>query len=384
MMDDPPTTQTRAHQVDSETLPAVVSLAEAAHLDPTQAQALLGSKAASLARLAGAGFPVPVGVVVTAAAAANRDQTVARLRSAAAELGGPHQRFAVRSSATAEDLAGASYAGQYETVLEVGLDELADAVRRVFDSAASVRVAAYRQAHPQANAADPSGSGAGMAVLLQVMVAAEAAGVAFTANPVSGARDEVVITAVRGLGERLVAGQATGEEWIVRHGQARRTRSSEQAISADQARQVATLARRVQAHFGTPQDLEWAITTDPSGTEGGLWLLQARPMTALPDPVDWTPPAPGYWMRNLRLGEWLPEPMTPLFADWLLDRIDHGERQATREDVGTTLEFPHAAVNGWYYPWHPSAVAPHHRDRPAAGPWPAAALLSLWGAGPWP
>jgi phosphohistidine swiveling domain-containing protein len=349
MMDDPPTTQTRAHQVDSETLPAVVSLAEAAHLDPTQAQALLGSKAASLARLAGAGFPVPVGVVVTAAAAANRDQTVARLRSAAAELGGPHQRFAVRSSATAEDLAGASYAGQYETVLEVGLDELADAVRRVFDSAASVRVAAYRQAHPQANAADPSGSGAGMAVLLQVMVAAEAAGVAFTANPVSGARDEVVITAVRGLGERLVAGQATGEEWIVRHGQARRTRSSEQAISADQARQVATLARRVQAHFGTPQDLEWAITTDPSGTEGGLWLLQARPMTALPDPVDWTPPAPGYWMRNLRLGEWLPEPMTPLFADWLLDRIDHGERQATREDVGTTLEFPHAAVNGWYY-----------------------------------
>jgi rifampicin phosphotransferase len=384
MMADPPTTQTRAHQVDSETLPAVVSLAEAAHLDPTQAQALLGSKAASLARLAGAGFPVPVGVVVTAAAAANPDQTVARLRSAAAELGGPHQRFAVRSSATAEDLAGASYAGQYETVLEVGLDELADAVRRVFDSAASVRVAAYRQAHPQANAADPSGSGAGMAVLLQVMVAAEAAGVAFTANPVSGARDEVVITAVRGLGERLVAGQATGEEWIVRHGQARRTRSSEQAISADQARQVATLARRVQAHFGTPQDLEWAITTDPSGTEGGLWLLQARPMTALPDPVDWTPPAPGYWMRNLRLGEWLPEPMTPLFADWLLDRIDHGERQATREDVGTTLEFPHAAVNGWYYPWHPSAVAPHHRDRPAAGPWPAAAVLSLWGAGPWP
>ena len=76
---------------------------------------------------------------MTAAAAANWDQTVARLRSAAAELGGPHQRFAVRSTATAEDLAGASYAGQYETVLEVGLDELADAVRRVFDSAASVR-----------------------------------------------------------------------------------------------------------------------------------------------------------------------------------------------------------------------------------------------------
>ena len=54
-------------------------------------------------------------------------------------------------------------------------------------------------------------------------------------------------------------------------------------------------------------------------------------------------------MRNLRLGEWLPEPMTPLFADWLLDRLDHGEQQATHAQVGTTLGFPHAAINGWYY-----------------------------------
>jgi len=188
-----------------------------------------------------------------------------------------------------------------------------------------------------------------MAVLVQVMVPADAAGVAFTANPLTGARDEVVITAVPGLGERLVAGQATGDQWIVRHAQARRTRATEQAITADQARQIATLARRVQAHLGSPQDLEWAITTDTSGTEGGLWLLQARPMTALPHPVDWTPPAPGYWMRNLRLGEWLPEPMTPLFADWLLERLDYGEQLATRAHVGTTLPFPSAAINGWYY-----------------------------------
>jgi rifampicin phosphotransferase len=352
--------QTSLHEVDPDMLPPVIPLAEAARLDPAAASALLGSKAANLARLTGAGFPVPAGVVVTAVAAADWDQASAQLCAAAAELGGPGQRFAVRSSAAAEDLAGASFAGQYETVLDVRLEELPQAVRQVVDSAASARVAAYRQAHPQAGvtaapAGDPPGSGGGMAVLVQVMVAAEAAGVAFTANPLTGDRDEVVITAVRGLGERLVAGQATGEEWIVRDGQARRTRATEQAISADQAGQIAALARRVQAHFGSPQDLEWALSTDLSGrdgadgVEGGLWLLQARPMTALPDPVDWTPPAPGYWMRNLRLGEWLPEPMTPLFADWLLERIDHGERQATREDVGTTLAFPHAAVNGWYY-----------------------------------
>jgi phosphohistidine swiveling domain-containing protein len=336
-------------------LPPVITLGEAARLDPAAAQALLGTKAANLARLLGAGFPVPPGMVVTAAAVADWAQAYARLRTEAAELGGGQgQRFAVRSSATAEDLAGASFAGQYETVLDAGLDELPGAVRRVLDSAASARVAAYRQAHPEAGTTaapmgDPPGSGAGMAVLIQVMVAADAAGVAFTANPLTGDRDQVVITAVCGLGERLVSGQATGDQWIVRDQHARCTRATEQAITADQARQIATLARRVHAHFATPQDLEWAITNDPSGTEGGLWLLQARPMTALPDPVTWTPPAPGYWMRNLRLGEWLPEPMTPLFADWLLERLDHGELQATRDHVGTTLPFPHAAINGWYY-----------------------------------
>jgi phosphohistidine swiveling domain-containing protein len=351
--------QTHPDQAQGAMFPPLVSLAEAARLHPTQARALLGTKAANLARLTGAGFPVPAGVVVTAAAA-DWDPASAQLRAAAAELGGRDRRFAVRSSASAEDLAGASFAGQYETILDVGLDELPQAVRQVVDSAASARVAAYRQAHPQAGstaapAADPSGSAAGMAVLVQVMVPADAAGVAFTANPLTGDRDEVVITAVPGLGERLVAGQATGDQWIVRDAQARRIRSTEEAITADQARQIATLARRVHAYFGSPQDLEWAITTNSSGSdsvdgvEGGVWLLQARPMTALPDPVTWTPPTPGYWMRNLRLGEWLPEPMTPLFADWLLDRLDHGEQQATREDVGAALPFPYAAINGWYY-----------------------------------
>ena len=346
-------------------VPLVITLEEAACLDPAGARALLGTKAASLARLLGAGFPVPPGVVVTAAAATDWNQASAQLRTAAAELGGPSQRFAVRSSASAEDLAGASYAGQYETVLDVGLDELPDGVRRVFASATSARVAAYRQAHPEAGAAaaptgDPSGSGSRMAVLVHVMVAAAAAGVAFTANPLTGARDEVVITAVRGLGERLVAGQATGDQWIVRDSQARCIRATEEAITADQARQIAALARRVHILFASPQDLEWAIATDPAGAEGGLWLLQTRPMMALP--VSWTPPAPGYWMRNLRIGEWLPEAMTPLFADWLLERLDHGEQQATRDHVGAALVFPHAAINGWYY-----LATPSRSPRPILG-----------------
>src|SRR5215207_7469376 len=129
--------QTQPDQVQGGMFPPLVSLAEAARLDPTQAQALLGTKAANLARLTGAGFPVPAGVVVTAAGAADWDQTRARLLWAAEKLAGrPGQRFAGRSSATAEDLAGASFAGQYETVLDVGLDKLPDAVRRVVDSVA--------------------------------------------------------------------------------------------------------------------------------------------------------------------------------------------------------------------------------------------------------
>jgi rifampicin phosphotransferase len=74
----------------------------------------------------------------------------------------------------------------------------------------------------------------------------------------------------------------------------------------------------VEEHFGSPQDIEWAISGDE------LYLLQARPMTAMPEPVEWKPPTAGYWMRNFRLGEWLPEAMTPLFADWLLELIEDG------------------------------------------------------------
>jgi phosphoenolpyruvate synthase/pyruvate phosphate dikinase len=150
MMADQPPPQTPPRQVEPATPPPVLSLTEAAHLDLTQTRALLGTKAASLAHLAEAGFPVPPGVVVTAAAAADWDQAYGPLHAVAAELGGGQgRRFAVRSSAAAEDLAGASFAGQYETVLDVGLEELPQAVRQVVDSAASARVAAYRQAHPR-------------------------------------------------------------------------------------------------------------------------------------------------------------------------------------------------------------------------------------------
>src|SRR6266851_4704533 len=161
--------------------------------DVTRAHAdCVGAKAANLGDLLRAGFPVPDGVVV--------------LGDGDPELPGDGP-FAVRSSAVAEDLADASFAGQYETVLNVeGPDALREAIRAVRASAASARARQYAAAHGLENST-------GIAVLVQRMLAPQAAGVAFTADPVTGRRGDVVITAARGLGERVVSGEAVGDEW---------------------------------------------------------------------------------------------------------------------------------------------------------------------------
>lgn len=289
-------------------------------------RAIVGGKAGTLAELAAAGFPVPPGFVVPAHPTEDLDSA---LHDAARRLGdGP---FAVRSSASAEDLPDASYAGLYESYLNVQSDGLPDAVRACRASATAARVTAYRDSPTQ------------MAVLVQTMVNADAAGVALTADPLTGDRDDTVITAVRGLGERLVGGEAIGDQWTVRGSAARCERMIEQAMDADQALAIAELARRVEAHFGRPQDIEWAFAN------GQLFLLQARPMTVVPDPVDWHAPGPGLWQRNFRLGEWLPEPLTPLFADWVLPRIITGFNDEMQATVGTSLPFGHELVHGWYY-----------------------------------
>jgi phosphohistidine swiveling domain-containing protein len=322
-------------QTDSRQPPSVVTFAEATSLGPST----LGAKAATLVRLAAAGFPVPSGVVVTPAAEEQWEEVSAQLRETVADL--DSQRFAVRSSGTAEDLDDASYAGQYETVLDVSPNELSETVRQVLESATAERVATYQEAHGDASDAPVDSR---MAVLVQEMVDADAAGVAFTANPVTGARDEVVLTAVRGVGERLVSGTAVGDEWVVRDNDASCQQSRESAISTEQAIEIAALARNVAEHIGSPQDVEWTIAGNR------LFLLQARPITALPEPVEWDPPHDGWWLRNLRLGEWLPEPVTPLFADWLLPQLEAGfATGSAAEEIGVSLVPDSTIINGWYY-----------------------------------
>jgi pyruvate,water dikinase len=215
---------------------------------------------------------------------------------------------AVRSSGVAEDLEGASFAGQYETILNVlGLDSLFAAVLRCWASAFSEHVLKYL-------AEKGENRKRGMAVIVQRLVKPDAAGVAFSANPVNGDREESVINSVQGLGERLVSGQATPDEWIVRGHEAIMQKSHENSLTASQAVNVADLARRAEAHFGSPQDVEWAYE------DGELFMLQARPITALPEPtIKMVPvpvdPLPGFWERELAH---CPYPLSPLFRTIVL------------------------------------------------------------------
>jgi phosphohistidine swiveling domain-containing protein len=299
---------------------------------PTDA-ASAGSKATSLAGLVLDGIAVPGGFVVTANSFEADGRLSAGIReailSASDELGA--QAFAVRSSAEAEDLAGASFAGQYLTLLHVPRDAVTDAAEQVHRSGDDPRLASYQ-----------TGSGA-VAVLIQAMLAPSAAGVAFTADPVSGERDVVLVHAVRGLGNRLVDGTTGAEEWRVQKGVAVRTRTGESAIDAAQANQIAELASAIEARRGGAQDIEWAIA------DGQLYALQARPMTALPEATAWDAPT-GAFARNFRLGEWIGDPVTPLFESWLLTTMERTMHDDYERIIGQPAPTPlHVIVNGWYF-----------------------------------
>lgn len=272
--------------------------------------ALAGGKAVNLGRLLRAEFPVPEGFAVTTLAYRRAQEAMGthgipniipeavadEIRAAYRQMGqGP---VAVRSSATAEDMAGASMAGQYDTFLDIeGEAALLETVRRCWASLGSPWIAAYlkeRQMDPAQVA---------MAVVVQRLVAAEVAGVLFTANPQSGGRKEMLIEASWGLGEAVVSGRVQPDVLRLDHESGRvlstiigdkavqfvargpqgeagerpvnEGRRREACLSGRDVDRLWTLGRRVAAYFGSPQDIEWAIG------EGDLYLLQARPITTL-------------------------------------------------------------------------------------------------------
>jgi pyruvate,water dikinase len=376
---------------------------------------LAGGKGAALARLATAGLPVPNGFLITTAAyrrftEANAIQLAidaalaavdlddqATLASAAAAIQarfdggslldalraamltayaslGDMPAVAVRSSATAEDLPGHSFAGQQETLLNVrGAEALLAAVRSCWASLWSARAIAYRERLGVGHA------DVAMAVVVQVMVAADVSGVLFTANPATGERSELLLNASYGLGEAIVSGAVTPDSFTIER-QSRRVRRSEPGtkelmvaptagqgvvsrpvptelrdratLAEPQLRELAALGLGVEQLFGgQPQDIEWAL-------EGGrFWLLQSRPITSLPPEVHWEPPTPGStWLRR-QVVEHMPDPLSPLFADLYLHEGLERSLDAMQRAMGVPrrlreelMDRPYfATVNGYAY-----------------------------------
>ena len=306
---------------------------------------LVGGKALNLARLITAGFPVPGGFVITTAAYRNArvrhtgDEIPTDLALAITDayraLGEPP--VAVRSSATAEDMAGASMAGQYETVLDVrGADALLQAVRCCWSSLDSPRVRSYLQEHH----IDPAH--VSMAVVVQELVHSDVAGVLFTDNPQPGWLNEMLIEARWGLGEAVVSGVVQPDTLTLdqRNGTVKRAVIADKTIQfvpgshesspvpepkrrqpcldSRQVHELWQLGWRVRRYFASPQDTEWAFAG------GCLYLLQSRAITTLSHadllPVlleaekkillDSTAAGRGAWARH-NLAETLPQP-TPL------------------------------------------------------------------------
>ncbi|QTR03544.1 hypothetical protein J7S33_00240, partial [Saccharothrix algeriensis] len=279
--------------------------------DPRADLDVVGGKGASLARLRRAGLPVPDGFHVTThayraftaglgvgrpdAASVAAGEVPAEVAAAilAALPAGP---VAVRSSATAEDLPDLSFAGQHDTVLDVRGRDVLDAVRRCWASLWTERAVAYRARHGVADAA--------MAVVVQEMVPADAAGVLFTADPVTGARDRTVVEAAPGPGDALVGGEVTPERYAVVDGA---VTSGGDLLDDREVLELAALGARAQELVGAPVDVEWARVG------GRFALLQARPITALEEV--WNDSLRGdYLWTCANLGEAVPSVMTP--ATW--------------------------------------------------------------------
>jgi pyruvate,water dikinase len=291
-----------------------------------------GGKSASLGELLAAEIPVPPGFAIsteayrTALAEAGvddptpdkiraapipdaiRDEITRRYDELSRAIGETDPPVAVRSSAVGEDSADATFAGLQETQLWVrGADSVCDFVRSCWASLYSAPAVSYRQ---RIGAEDPA-----MGVAVQLMVDAAVSGVMFTCNPVSGDPSMVAVNASWGLGLAVVGGEVTPDDLLVSkvtgevvrehvndkaveytpHPEGRGTvrtevpadRRRERCLDEDQLRTLVDVARKVQRHFGSHQDIEWAIAR----SDGALFIVQSRPVTTLPERDKKPPPA---------------------------------------------------------------------------------------------
>ncbi len=261
----------------------------------------VGGKAEGLARLVREGYNVPRGFVIVGASSESLPED---LHAHYDRIGGG--RVAVRSSATGEDSSEASFAGQYETVLNVeGAQALQAAIQACLRSVEAETAVAYRDGRTDHG-------GVTMNVVVQQMVDARAAGVLFTVNPVNARRDQVVIDSVPGPGEALVSGQTTPDHWLLsKDGLVidRELQGAVPTLTENAIQELLEGALRAEVQYGAPLDMEWAIDRGEK-----LHWLQARPITQLPaDPNELdTTPAVGAVYTWANIGEMMPGAVTPL------------------------------------------------------------------------
>ncbi|MCH7698674.1 MAG: hypothetical protein IH865_07030 [Chloroflexi bacterium] len=373
------------------TLQRFVQRLSDAHTDP----ATVGGKAAGLARLVRQGAPVPPGFVVSAqafwrylkendievalAGSASDGAALERLQDARwpenmqAEIEGAYASLttesngaavAVRSSATAEDTATASFAGQHKTVLNVsGVEQVLGAVLECWASLYGKEAMQYRTAR------GVDEERRGMAVVVQTLVLAEASGVAFTIDPVSGDNEVVVIEAAWGLGEGIVSGLVTPDHYAIRKADGSVERSDvvaqrvqvvpdldggvrseevpeERAVrpvlTDEQVRELATLAARIEEQAGSPQDIEWALAG------GEFSILQSRPVTGVPlvGEEGWvsefdTDTAPETIWTSANVQEVLPGQLSPFTSSIQLEALEkYGLEPINRMGIKLTTDDP--------------------------------------------
>ncbi|MBN1124214.1 MAG: hypothetical protein JXA82_04340 [Sedimentisphaerales bacterium] len=287
----------------------------------------VGSKATNLARMIHTSLPVPSGFVISTevfrvhipVSILEEDPAVIRTRIEGMTLSDDllqqielhyhalgETTVAVRSSATDEDLPGHSFAGQYESFLNISTaEECIEAVKKCWASLWSDRAVEYRRQ----NGIDPGTIA--MAVIVQEMIDADVSGLVFTADPVTGDRQNIVVEAAPGLGENIVQGRVEPQRFTLNRNDFtvlnRQLPSPDTLACLDehQLRQLAQKAIKVEGLFKNPQDIEWSIK------DGQIWLLQARPITSLSNTKDADWDTHQIW-TNVNAGEVIPDVVTPM------------------------------------------------------------------------
>jgi hypothetical protein len=257
---------------------------------------------------------------------------------------------AVRSSCIAEDLAAASFAGQFDTVLGVrGTDAVANAVRNCAASFVAPATMVYRQSRDLRSIDG--------AVLIQRLVRARSAGVAFTVDPRAPTSRHVVIEAAPGLGDALAAGRVTPDRFLVSRDDLAvqvesRGTHPDPAIDATTAQQIARMALAAERLFGCTVDIEWAIEDDT------VWLLQARPITAVAaigPSAGWVPEFqttvdpryPCYSRGNI--GEVVPGCVSPLGWSLMVPALEHAFRSFSARTYTLPPLGPEPIIVGTFY-----------------------------------